>query len=324
MKAIVYRRYGQPDVLALEELPRPEPGDDEVLIRVHAASVNAWDWDLLRGTPFLNRIQGPLRPRYPILGADVAGTVAAVGRSVTRFRPGDAVYGDLCQSGWGAFAEFVCAREQALAPKPAGLSFAQAAAVPQAASMAVQGLCDRARVQAGHKVLINGAGGGVGTFAVQVAKWCGAEVTGVDRADKLDRVRSLGADHGIDYTREDFTRNAAAYDVILDTAAHRSVFDVRRALRPRGIDVIVGGALSVAFQALLLGPWISLAAGRRIVVLAIRPNAGLDMLGPLLEAGTVAPVIDRRYPLDDVPEAFRYFGSGGVTGKLVIDVAGEA
>jgi NADPH:quinone reductase-like Zn-dependent oxidoreductase len=320
MKAIVYTQYGPPDVLQLKEVEKPSPKGNEVLIRLHAASVNSWDWDLLRGTPFVNRIGGLLKPKHEILGADIAGRVEAVGRNVKQFQPGDEVFGDLCDSGWGGFAEYVCARENAMALKSASMTFEEAAAVPQAAVMALQGLRDYGQTQPGQKVLINGAGGGVGTFAVQIAKLFGAEVTGVDSTRKLDLMRSIGADHVIDYTQEDFTKNGQHYDLILDVVAYRSMFDYARALRPKGVFVIVGGSMARAFQALFLGPWISLTGSKRIRLLMHKPNKDLAFLKELLEAGKVVPVIDRRYPLSEVPEALRYLGEGLVLGKVVITV----
>lgn len=236
MKAILCRKYGPPDVLELREIDKPSPEDDEVLVRVHAASVNSWDWDNLRGKPFLVRLlMGLLKPKYQIPGADTAGRVEAIGKNVTRFQPGDEVFGDLCACGWGAFAEYVCAPEDSLALKPANATFEQAASVPQAGVMALQGIRDYGRTQPGQKVLINGAGGGVGTFAVQIAKSLGAEVTGVDGTPKLDTLRSIGADHVIDYTQTDFTLSGETYDLIFDVAGHRSMFDYARALAAKGI-----------------------------------------------------------------------------------------
>ena len=320
MKAIVYTKYGSPDVLQLKEVEKPAPKDDEVLIRVHAASVNSWDWDLLRGTPFLNRlvVSGLLKPKYKILGADVAGRVEAVGGNAKRFQPGDEVFGDLCECGWGGFAEYVCAREDALTLKPAGMTFEEAAAVPQAAVMALQGLRDKGRIQPGQKVLINGAGGGVGTFAVQIAKSFGAEVTGVDSTMKLDMMRSVGADQVIDYTKEDFTESEQRYDLILDAAAYRSIFDYKGALGPEGIYVMIGGSTAQILQAMFLSSLISMTGGKKLCFLAVKPNKGMDFIKELLEAGKVAPVIDRRYPLSEVPEALLYLGEGRVKGKAVV------
>lgn len=318
MKAIVYKEYGSPDVLRLEEIKKPTPNDDEVLVKVHAASVNSWDWDLLRGVPFWNRLGGPLKPQYRILGADIAGRVEAVGRSVTRFQPGDEVFGDLCQSGWGGFAEYVCACENALILKPAGITFEEAAAVPQAGVLAIQGLRDKRHVQPGQKILMNGAGGGVGTFAIQIAKLFGAEVTAVDSARKLELMRSLGADHVIDYACEDFTKSGQGYDLIIDVVGTRSIFDYKRALNPKGIYVMVGGSNATLFQVVFLGPLMLLATGKKTTVLMHKPNKDLDYLAELLETGKAKSVIDRCYPLSDVPEALRYFGEGHVQRKVVI------
>jgi NADPH:quinone reductase-like Zn-dependent oxidoreductase len=321
MKAIVYTKYGPPDVLKLEEVEKPTPKDDEVLIKVHASSVNDWDWGLLRGTPFLARLPlAFLKPEYEILGADVAGRVDTVGRNAKQFQPGDEVFGDLCACGWGGFAEYVCARENALVLKPAGMTFEEAAAVPQAGVLALQGLRYKRQIQPGQKVLINGAGGGAGTFSVQIAKSLGAEVTGVDRTSKLDTMRSIGADHVIDYTQEDFTQNGQQYDFILDHAAYHSISDYMRALSPKGIHVMVGGSMARLFQTMLLGPWISMTGSKRMGILVHKPNKDLAFIKELFEAGKVVPVIDRRYPLSEVAEAFRYFGEGHAKGKVVITV----
>jgi NADPH:quinone reductase-like Zn-dependent oxidoreductase len=319
MKAIVYEKYGSPDVLELKEVETPTPKDNEVLVRVHASSVNDWDWGLLRGKPFINRLLfGLQKPKYKILGCDIAGRIEAVGGNVDQFQPGDEVFGDLCGCGFGAFAEFVCARENALALKQASMTFEEAAAVPQAAVLALQGLRDKGQIQPGQKVLINGAGGGAGTFAVQIAKSFGAEVTGVDSTRKLNMVRSIGADQVIDYTREDFTKNGQHYDLILDLAAYHSIFDYKRALSPKGIYVMVGGSSARIFQVMLLGPWISMTGSKKMGILAAQPNKGLDFMNELFGAGKVVPVIDRRYPLSEVAEALRYFGEGHVQGKIVI------
>ena len=321
MIAIVFHRYGSPDDLKIEEVEKPAPKDDEVLIKVHAASVNSWDWELLRGRPFANRLMFGLRiPKIKTLGADMAGRVEAVGGNVKRFQPGDEVYGDLSACGWGGFAEYVCAPENAVILKPASMTFEQAAVIPQAASMALQGLRDKRQIQSGQKVLINGAGGGVGTFAVQIAKSFGAEVTGVDSTAKLDLMRSLGADHVMDYTQEDYTRNGQCYDLILDVMAHRSISDYKRALSPKGIFVFVGGSVTLASKILFLGPWISMTGSKKISVLLAKPNKDLDCLKSLFEAGKVLPVIDRRYPLAEVPEALRYLGEGHAQGKVVVTV----
>jgi NADPH:quinone reductase-like Zn-dependent oxidoreductase len=319
MKAIVYHKYGSPNVLKLEEVEKPIPKDNEVLIKVHAASVNSWDWDMLRGTPIFVRLWGLLKPKYKIPGADIAGRVETVGRNVTQFQPGDEVFGDLCECGWGGFAEYVCAGENALTRKPAGMTFEEAAAIPQAAAMALQGLHDRGRIQSGQKVLINGAGGGVGTFAVQIAKSLGAEVTGIDSTKKLDMLRSIGSDHVIDYTQEDFTKIGRRYDLILDVSAHRSIFDYKRVLNPRGIYVMIGGTTARIFQTMFLGPWISMTGNKKMGILGVKPNRDLAVMVELFETGKVVPVIDRRYSLSDVPEALMYLGEGHAQGKIIIN-----
>ncbi|HEY0070264.1 MAG TPA: NAD(P)-dependent alcohol dehydrogenase [Chloroflexia bacterium] len=320
MKAVVYTQYGSPDVLQIKEVAKPIPTDDEVLVKVQAVSVNRTDWEGLIGKPFYARIGGLLKPRRQILGSDIAGRVEAVGGNIRRFKPGDEVFGDILGR-MGGFAEYVCVRERALALKPAGMTFEEVAAIPQAAVIALQGIRDKGQVQPGQKVLINGAGGGTGMFAVQLAKLYGAEVTGVDNTGKLDFMRSLGADHVIDYTQEDFTRNGKQYDLILDVIAHRSVFACKRALRPNGSYFCAGGSLATAFQILLLGPLIRRATGRKIRFLVVHPNLK-DMvhLTELYETGKVVPVIDRCYPLSEVPEALRYVGEGRAKGKVVITV----
>ncbi len=322
MKAIVYHKYGSPDVLNLEEVQKPTPSDDEVLVKVHAASVNSSDWELLRGTPFANRVlSGLLKPtRIKILGADIAGRVEAVGRNVKLFQPVDEVFGDISGCGWGGFAEYVCARENALTLKPASMTFDEAAAVPQAAVLALQGLRYKGQIQPGQKVLINGGGGGAGTFAVQIAKSFGAEVTGVDSTSKLDMMRSIGADQVIDYTQEDFTQNRQSYDRIVDMAAHHSTFDYKRALSPKGIYGVIGGSQLRILQTVLLGSWISLIGSKKMGLVLHKPNKDLAFMIELFEAGKVVPVIDRRYPLGEVAEALRYFGEGHVQGKVVIPV----
>jgi NADPH:quinone reductase-like Zn-dependent oxidoreductase len=318
MKAIVYTRYGPPEVLQLKEVAKPTPRDDEVLIKVRAVSVNRSDWEGLRGKPLYARIGGLRKPRQQILGSDIAGRVEMAGRNIRRFRPGDEVFGDILPR-LGGFAEYVCARESALELKPASMTFEEVAAIPQSAVIALQGIRDKGRVQPGQKVLICGAGGGAGTFAVQLAKLYGAEVTGVDNTGKLGFMRSLGADHVIDYTREDFTKNGNQYDLILDVVAHRSVFAYKRALRTNGSYFLTGGSVATILQILLLGTWIRVTTGKKIRILAVRPNLkDMVYIAELYEAGKVAPVIDRRYPLSEVPEALRYLGEGGVKGKVVI------
>jgi len=323
MKAIVFTRYGPPDVLRLEEVPKPTPEDDQLLIRVHASSINSWDWELLNGKPFLNRLMyGLLKPKpgKQILGSDVAGTVEAVGRLVRRFRPGDEVFGDLWDH-WGAFAEYVCAHETALEPKPAKSTFQEAAAVPQAGVLALQALRKAEQMQSGQKVLINGAGGGVGTFAIQLAKLSGADVTGVDASEKLSVVRSVGGDHVIDYAQEDFTATGDRYDLVIDCQNFRSMFEHKRALSPEGVYAMVGGSLPRACQLWLLSFCASLTGDRRrLRLVAEGPNKGLAELKELLESGKLVPVIDRTYDLTEVPAALRYFGEGHHKGKIAITV----
>ena len=320
MKAIVYTRYGSPEALQLKEVAKPTPRDDEVLIKVHAGSVNRSDWEGLRGKPLYARLGGLLRPRQQRLGSDIAGQVEMAGRNISRFQPGDEVFGDILPR-LGGFAEYVCARESALAPKPASMTFEQAAAIPQAAVIALQGIRDKGQVQPGQKVLINGAGGGAGTFAVQLAKIYGAEVTGVDNTGKLDFMRSLGADFVIDHTQENFTRSGKQYDLILDIVAHRSVFAYKRALRSNGSYFLAGGSVATILQILLVGPWIKGTTGKKIRILAVRPNIeDLDLVKELIEGGQVTPVIDKAYPLSEVPEAIGYVGEGHAQGKVVISM----
>ncbi|WEK54572.1 MAG: NAD(P)-dependent alcohol dehydrogenase [Candidatus Cohnella colombiensis] len=319
MRALVYENYGSPDVLRIEEVEVPVPKGHEVLIAVHAASVNSWDWDLLRGKPYLTRLGALRKPRYRILGADVAGRVVSVGTAVTRFRSGDEVFGDISGCGWGGFAEYACAGEEALTLKPAGLSFEQAAAIPQAAVLALQGLRNKGNLRKGHRVLINGAGGGVGTFAIQYAKLFGAEVTGVDRAEKLDMLRSIGADEVLDYVEEDFAATGRRYDLILDVVGNRSIFAIRRALKPGGTYVMVGGPLPRILQALLAAPLTAWLEKKKMAVLIHRPNHDDQLVWKaLVEAGQVVPVIDRRYSLNNAAQALMYLGEGRAKGKVVV------
>jgi NADPH:quinone reductase-like Zn-dependent oxidoreductase len=320
MKAIVYSNYGPPDVLKCEEIEKPAAGDNEVLIKVRAAAVNPLDWHLMRGTPYLMRIGTGLRkPKNPRLGVDVAGQVEAVGSLVTQFKPGDEVFGS-CH---GAFAEYVCTAESALVAKPESLTFEQAASAPVAAFTALQGLRDKGRVQPGQKVLINGAAGGVGTFAVQIAKWLGAEVTGVCSARNVSTVASIGADRVIDYAQEDFTRAGQRYDLIFDCVCNHSLTRCRRALNPKGVYVLVGGPsanpwldpLPRAIKALLLSMFVS---QRLLMMLAKANQKDLTTISELMQSGKVTPVIDRSYTLTEVSEAIRYLEQGHARGKVVL------
>ena len=323
MKAVVFARYGPPDRLETKDVPKPTPKDDELRIRVRASSVNSWDWEFLSGTPLVNRLMfGLIRPKPAkrVLGADIAGTVDAVGQRVERFHVGDEVFGDLWDR-WGGFAEYAVAHENSLELKPANSTFEQAAAVPQAGVLALQALRKAEPLQAGQKVLINGAGGGVGTFAIQLAKLAGAEVTGVDASHKLDVVRAVGADHVIDFAEVDFTATGERYDLVIDCQNFRSISDHRRALRPEGVYAMVGGSMPRAFQLWLLGFSQPLTRDRRkLCLVADGPNKDLAYLKELLEAGRLLPTIDSTYQLSEVPEALRYFGEGRHKGKIVVTI----
>ena len=320
MKAIVRETYGPPEVLHLAEVPVPPVGDGDVLVRVRAASANAGDWHLLRGTPLPFRLVAGLRtPRFRIIGTDIAGVVEAVGRSVTQFRPGDEVFGELSRCGFGAYAEFAVAPERALALKPADLSFEEAAALPTAGCTALQGL-RKGRIQRARRVLINGASGGVGTFAVQIAKAFGAEVTAVCSTRNVNVVRSIGADHVIDYTTDDFARHGGRYDLILATNGDRSIWDYRRALTADGCYAMTGGSNRQLAEALLLGPLLSTGRQRFGNVLVKPTQADLLVLKELCERGKMRPVIDREFALSDVPAAVRYVEDGHARAKVVVTI----
>jgi len=321
LKAVLFSEYGSPDVLRLGELAKPVPKENEVLVRVHAASVNSWDWELLRGVPFANRIMfGLFRPsRIRTLGCDIAGSVEAVGSQVTQFKPGDTVLGDLSSGGWSGFAEFTCAKEKELTLKPESMTFAQAAAMPQAGLLALQGLTYKRRLQSGEKVLINGGGGGAGTFAIQIAKSFGAEVTAVDSGEKLETMRQCGADHVIDYAQEDYINNSEQYERIFDCVARHSIFDYRRALTPGGVYAMIGGESEISIlQIMLLGPILSIFDNKKLGIVMHRANKGMQELIDLFEAGKVVPVIEKTYSLSDVPDAFRFFDARHVKGKIII------
>lgn len=321
MKAIVYYRYGSPDVLQLAEVEKPTPNENQVLVKIIAASANPLDWHRMRGEPFLARIgEGYRRPKNPKLGADIAGRVEAVGRNVTEFQPGDKVFGAI---GAGGFAEYACTREKNLALKPDNISFEAAAATPVVGYTAIQGFRHAGGIWAGQKVLVNGAAGGIGTFAVQYAKSCGAEVTGVCSTRNLDLVRSIGADHVVDYTREDFTMNGQQYDLIYDSIGNRSAFDYQRALKPQGTCVIAGfTSLPLLFGNMILERLVSRAGGKKVTGMGVSNANKEDLLliKELLETGKVVPVIDRRYPLSETAEALRYLEKGHARGKVIITV----
>jgi NADPH:quinone reductase-like Zn-dependent oxidoreductase len=321
MKAILFRKYGSPDVLELTEVEKPAPNDDQVLIKIVASAANPLDWHGMRGEPFIARMGNGLRkPRDQRLGADLAGRVEAVGKNVTEFKPGDEVFGAV---GAGGFAEYVCTREKNLALKPSNISFEEAAAAPVVGFTALQGLRDAGKIQPGQRVLINGAAGGIGTFAVQLAKSYGTEVTGVCSTRNLDMVRSFGADHVVDYTREDFSRTGRKYDLIYDTIGNRSVADYRRALKPRGTCVIAGfTSLGRLFEHMVLGPLTSRNRDQKVGMMGISNGNKEDLLciRELLATGRVISVIDRCYPLRETAEAIRYLETLHARGKVIINV----
>lgn len=324
MKAITCDKYGTPDVLKLREVARPIPKGDEVLIKVRAASINDWDWGMLRGKPFLfTRMVSPFKPSVSILGCDIAGVVEAAGESVTDFNPGDEVFGDICGCGFGGFAEYVCARAEVLAKKPESMTFEEAAAIPQAGVLALQGLRNYKQIKKNDKILINGAGGGVGTLGIQIAKLSDVEITGVDSTEKLEMMTSVGFDHVIDYKREDYTKNGKQYDLILDNVSHRSFFDYKRALTPDGQFLVVGGSVPTIFSVLVLGYLFSKSktqkVGKKLELLMHRPNReDLEFLSELYESGKFKPVIDRVFPLSETALAFHHYGKGNFKGKVII------
>jgi len=322
MKAIIQTGYGTPtEVLELRELDRPALKEHEVLIKIQAASITFGDLAAVKGEPFIARLSLGLRkPKIKTPGKDVAGIVEAVGVDVKEFKSGDKVFGDLSECGWGAHAEYVAAPESALVRMPGNISFEEAAAVPESGVVALQGLQDKGQIQPGQKVLIVGASGGIGTFAVQIAKSFNTEVTGVCSTRNLELVKSLGADHVIDYTKEDFAENGEQYDLILATAGYRSIFNYKRALAPGGHYVATGGEMAQIFQPMLLGPWIS-SEGRKMTNLAMKPDQkDLTYLKELIESGKVKPVIDKSYPLSELPTALEYYGEGHSRGKVVVTI----
>jgi NADPH:quinone reductase-like Zn-dependent oxidoreductase len=317
MKAIVYHKYGLPDVLRMENIQKPSPGDDEVLVKIYAVSINSWDWDWLTGKPWEYRLlSGLLKPKSTKLhGCDIAGKVAEIGKKVTRFRVGDNVFGDLSEGGWGAFAEYTCVSENDLMLKSSTMSFEEAACLAHGGNLAVQGLIDFGKIESGQKVLINGGGGSTGTLAIQIAKLFDVEVTAVDHTVKLDTMRALGADHVIDYTKEDFTQNGLKYDLVFDVKTNRSVFDYRRSLCPNGTYVTVGGKTSRILQVVFFG---MLSKKYIMRLVGYKANKDLNYLVKLFEAEKLKPVIDKCFPLEKTAEAFRYFGEGRFKGKIVV------
>ena len=321
MKAVVVTRYGSPSDLTLEDVDVPAPKSGEVLVKVHASAVNDWDWSIVRGKPYLYRLMfGLTKPRTAILGAEVAGTVEAVGGGATRFAPGQRVYGDLSSAGFGAFAEYVCVPETALHGMAEGMTFEQATALPHAGLLALQGLVEVGAIQKGERVLINGAGGGVGALGLQIAKAYGCDVTGVDKASKLEALTAMGFDHVVDYQRTDFTTTGERYDLILDARSTRSPLRHLRALAPGGRYVIVGGDVAPLLQSFFAGWILTRATGKRLAILALRPNEGLDRINELFESGSLTPVIDGPFDLADAPRAIARFGAADHVGKIVVRV----
>ena len=321
MKALVFRKYGSPEVLQLREIAKPIPMENEVLVKIHATAVNDYDWSMIRGKPYLYRLLfGLFKPKHQIPGMELSGTIEAIGTNVKSFKVGDAVYGDISAYGFGSYAEYVGINEKALTLKPDKMSFEEATAMPHAATLALQGLVDSGDIQKGQKILINGAGGGMGTFGLQIAKLYNAEVTGVDTGNKLKMMREIGFDHIIDYQQEDFTKNGQKYDLILDAKTTRSTFDYLRALNPGGKYVTVGGYLNRLFPMLLLKPCISFFSKKRLDILALKPNKDLDYISDLFEAGKMRPIIDGPFNFSELPEAIQYFGEGKHSGKLVIQI----
>ena len=317
MKAILYHRYGGPEVLQLEDVPKPAPNDDQVLVKIKAVSVNDWDWGNIQGKPKFFRLFGGLTPRKKIQGSDIAGVVEAVGKNITKFKPGDEVFGDLSGQ-WGGFAEYVCCPEKMLALKSPKMSFEEAAAIPQAAMLAVQALIDKGHVKNGQKILINGAGGGVGTFGVQIAKQYDVEVTGVDSGIKLDIMRSVGFDHVIDYTKEDFTKNGKRYDLIVDTKTNRSVLSYLRSLTPNGIYATVGGDIPRLFQFMFLYPFIKLFSRKKVIVVILKTNKDLEYMKQLHDTGKLKYIIDGPYRLEETKRAFEIYAKQEHKGKMII------
>lgn len=326
MKAITCHKYGTPDVLQLNEVAKPVPKEDEVLVKVVAASINDWDYGMLTGKPFLfTRMVSPFKPIHNILGCDISGVVEAAGGEVNDLSPGDEVYGDISGCGFGGFAEYVCARADVLAKKPKSMSFEDAAAIPQAGVLALQGLRNYRKIIQNDKILINGAGGGVGTLGVQIAKLYDIEITGVDSTEKLEMMTTMGFDHVIDYKKEDYTKNGNQYDLILDNVSKCSFIDYKRALTPNGQFLLVGGSVPTIFSVLLLGRLLSVnknkQTGKKLELLMHRPNRkDLDFLSELYESGKLKPVIDSIYPLAETAKAFRHYAAGSFKGKLIITI----
>ncbi len=321
MKAVVCDKYGGPEVLKLAEVDKPQPKEIEVLIKIYSASVNSWDWDWIKGSPYILRLGSPFKPKYRIIGCDIAGVVEKTGSNVKRLKPGDEVFGDISAAGWGGFAEFVCADENALAVKPKEMTFDEAAAIPHAGVLALQGLRNEGKIENGQKILISGAGGGVGTLGLQIAKLYDTEVTCVDKIEKLDILKSLGADNIIDYNKFDFTKNGKQYDLIIDNVASHPISDFMNALNPNGRLVIIGGKTGIILEVVLLGKLISKIFKKHLSLLLHKPNRNdLEYLSSLFIADKLKPVIGKHYSLDKTSEAVRDISLGNITGKGVINI----
>ncbi len=321
MKAFRFKKYGLPTVLEIEEVAKPVPGDEEVLVKIHAAAINDSDWGLVRGKPFVIRLfYGLKKPKINIPGVDISGKVEALGSNVNSFKVGDEIYCDLSECGFGGFAEYVCVPEKVLSKKPSNISFNDAAALPHASLLALQGLVEKGKVKSGQSVLINGAGGGVGTLGLQILKSYELKTTGVDSDEKLDMMKALGFDNVIDYKKVDFTETGEKYDLILDAKSNRSVFKYARSLKKNGTYVTVGGSMYRLFEILLLGSLISLFSSKKLSVLGLKPNKGLDRISDLVEKGQIKPVVDGPYKFDEIPRLLQYFGEGRHKGKIVVEI----
>jgi len=321
MKSLIFPKYGTTSDLELNEVVKPTCSSEEVLIKIHSASVNDWDWGLLRGKPFVNRLLfGVFKPKVKTLGIDISGTVEYVGANVSKFKVDDEVFGDISNYKWGGFAEYVCVKENNVELKSPNMTFEEAAAIPQAGVLAIQGFRDKFKVNPGQQILINGAGGGCGTFAIQIAKQFGAIITGVDKGSKFDVMRTLGADNVIDYTKEDFTKNNKTFDFILDFAGHHSLLDYKHSLKENGTYLLVGGSSTLIMKCIFLGPLISLFSKKKLKILPHKPNKYLNELVKLNEEGKLKIVIDSIFTLKQLPDALEYFGSGNANGKIIISI----
>ena len=321
MKAILLEEYGRPDVLKLGEVPKPIPNDGEVLVKIHSASINDWDWGLVRGKPFVIRLFfGLIKPKITIPGVDISGKIEVVGDKVSSFKVGDEIYCDLSECGFGGFAEYVCVPEKMLSKKPSNISHNDASALPHAGLLALQGLVEKGKVKSGQRVLINGAGGGVGTLGIQILKSYDLHITGVDSEEKLELMKSLGFDSVIDYKKVDYTETGEKYDLILDTKSYKSAFKIPRSLKKNGTYVTVGGSMGRLLEIAVLGPLISLLSTKKFSVLFHEPNKGLEQISELVEKGQIEPVVDGPYEFDRIPELLQYFGEGKHLGKIVVEI----